>query len=141
VTATATGAVPAGTSDVYLGAGLPGFPGARHFHLSPCPGAGSPFALLSCLDVGGLDFVVVPAELFFPGYHPEIDPATAERIGLGDPADARVYVIVTPGASPGDATANLLGPLVVNHRNQLAAQVVTERVSGDVHVPLVKRSR
>ena len=37
-----------------------------------------------------------------------------------------VYVIVTLGPTPVDATVNLLGPLVVNRRNRLAAQVVLD---------------
>jgi len=113
-------------TELYLDAGLPGFPGAHRFRLSRWGDTSGPFALLECLDAEELAFVVVRPEPFFPSYMPEIDRATADRLGLVRAEDALVFVIVTLGPTPVDATVNLLGPLVINRRNRLAAQVVLD---------------
>jgi flagellar assembly factor FliW len=127
-------------TEVYLDAGLPGFPGAHRFRISRWGDSAGPFALLECLDAEGLAFVIVRPEPFFGDYMPEIDRSTADRLGLVRAEDALVFVIVTLGATPLDATVNLLGPLIVNRRNRLAAQVVLEGEGSRVRTPLVSRS-
>jgi flagellar assembly factor FliW len=127
-------------SELYLDAGLPGFPGAHRFRLQPWGDPDGPFSLLVCLDADELAFVVVRPEPFFPEYTPQIARPIADRLGLVRAADAVVYVIVTLGPTPLDATVNLLGPLVVNRRNQLAAQVVLDGDSSDVRTPLMGAS-
>jgi flagellar assembly factor FliW len=128
-------------AELYLDAGLPGFPGAHRFRLSAWGGKPGPFWLLECLDCRDLAFVVVRPELFFPGYAPEIDRPTADRLGLAGMDDAVVFVIVTLGRTPHDATVNLLGPLVVNSRSWLAAQVVLDGDGSMVRTPLAARPR
>ena len=48
-------------------------------------------------------------------------------------------MIVTVGSTPHEATANLLGPIVVNRRNLEAAQVVLRGTEWDVSTPLLAR--
>ena len=48
-------------SDLYLDAGLPGFPGAHRFRLSPWGDTDGPFSLLVCLDAQELAFVIASA--------------------------------------------------------------------------------
>lgn len=104
--------------------GLPGFPEAHEFTTSTWGGEGSPFVLLTCAEPGPLQFVAVPPGIFFPTYQPEIDPQTWDALELADGEAPEVLVIVTLGATPEEATANLLGPLVVNARRGIAAQAV-----------------
>jgi flagellar assembly factor FliW len=125
-------------AELYIDAGLPGFPCAHRFRLGTWGGTPGPFKLLECLDLPGVAFVVVRPELFFPGYTPAIDGETCARLGLPDPADAMVFVIVTLGRTPYDATVNLLGPLVVNWRSRVAAQVVLDGDSSMVRTPLAR---
>ena len=139
MTATMTDPTVLERAELYLDAGLPGFPGAHRFRLGTWGDAAGPFWLLECLDTPDLAFVVVRPELFFPGYAPEIDRPTADRLGLAGADDAVVFVIVTLGPTPYDATCNLLGPLVVNARSRLAAQVVLEGDGGMVRTPLACR--
>jgi flagellar assembly factor FliW len=129
------------SSGVYIGAGLPGFPAAHRFRLMPWGDEPGPFSLLVSLDEEGLAFVVSPPEVFFPDYVPTIDRSAAHRLGISSPADIAVYVIVTPGPTPREATANLLGPLVVNRRTRLAAQVVFESTRWEMRTPLVSTCR
>ncbi len=76
-------------------------------------------------------------DVFFPDYEVEIDDATAQQIELSDPADALVLVIVSLGERAQDATANLLGPIVVNIRNNSGVQAVLSETSHGTRVPLM----
>ncbi len=114
---------------------MPGFPGARRFALVDLAPGGALSALRS-LDDPELRFLVVPPALYFPDYAPEIDDETAQRLQLTTAEDALVLLVVTPGETPADATANLLAPVVVNHRTQRAAQVVLTDSSLALRAPL-----
>ncbi len=125
-------------SELYLDAGLPGFPSVHRVRLAPWGQTSGPFLLLTCLDLDDLAFVVVPPHLFFPDYQPEISRDVADRLGLRSETEAAVLVIVTLGASAADATVNLLGPLVVNAGNGRAAQVVLDSARYGVRTPLCR---
>lgn len=127
---------PGATSELYFDAGLPGFPDVHRFRLVSWGERPNPFSLLQCVDRGDLAFVVVPPEVFFPDYAPAITGDAAARLGLRDAADAIVLVIVTLGTSPAEATANLLGPVVVNRTNGRSAQLVLDSSSYGVQTPL-----
>jgi flagellar assembly factor FliW len=105
--------------------GLAGFPDTERFALVEVEG-GSPLFRLCSLDVPGLEFVVAPPAVFFPDYAPEVDDTSATRLGLDDPDDALLLVILTLGARASEATANLLAPIVVDRRDGRAAQVVLQ---------------
>ena len=117
-------------------AGLPGFPAANRFALVRWGGDASPFALLQSLDDEALAFVVVPPEVFFPTYTPEIDDSTIERLGVTRAEDVLLLVIITLGQTPADATANLLGPIVVNTVTSQAAQAVLQGQPWTSRTPL-----
>lgn len=117
---------------------IPGFPGATEFAVEPWGGPGSPFSVLRCTQVDDLEFVVVSPHAFFPDYAPVIDDATVEAIGLTKPEDAMVLVILTLGARPQDATANLLGPIVVNIHTGQAAQAILNDRDLTTREPLVR---
>jgi flagellar assembly factor FliW len=103
--------------------GLPGFPSVRQFQLEPWAGDDTPFSVLRCLDQP-LEFLVVDPEIFFPDYDAVIDSDTAATLELESAAEGRVLVIVTVSERAQDATANLLGPIVVNPRVGKAVQAV-----------------
>ena len=118
-------------------AGLPGFPEAHHFELQRWGSDDSPFSILRSLDVDGLEFVVVPPGVFFPDYEPEIDDATVVRLGISSPSDVILLVMLTLGDRPADATANLLGPIVVNRNTHRAAQAVLASSGYELRTPLI----
>jgi flagellar assembly factor FliW len=119
--------------------GLPGFPEARTFELLHTDLAQEPFSILRCIEDEALEFVVVPPYLFFPDYAPEIDDATASRVELTDPKDALLLVILTVGEDITDITANLLGPIVVNSSNNMAAQAVLTSQGFELRTPLFSK--
>ena len=121
---------------LHFAAGIPGFPDARQFALVWWGDDDGPFSILTSLDQSGLEFLVVPPHTFFPDYAPEVDDDTAERLGLDTAEDAILMVIVTVGEEPGDATANLLAPIVVNRHNREAAQIVVTEGEQPLRAPL-----
>lgn len=121
---TAPLATPTDVGELRFDDGLPGFPAARRFTLARWGDHTSPFSVLQSLDDEALRFVVVPPEVFFPDYAPVLGDDDVARLGLTDAADAIVVVVVSLGERPQDATANLLGPVVINRHTLVAAQVV-----------------
>jgi flagellar assembly factor FliW len=115
---------------------LPGFPEHRRFALARLDDAGVLCALRS-LDDPELRFLVVPPGAFFSDYAPEIDDQTAAALAIDSAEDVLALVMVNPGDSPSTATANLLAPVLVNHRTRRAFQVVLDDPSLPLRAPLV----
>jgi flagellar assembly factor FliW len=125
---------------LHFAAGIPAFPNARRFRLDPWGGDDGAFSLMQSLDDPDLAFVVTRPGLFFPDFAIDVDDDVAERLGLADPDEAAVLVIVTVRERAADATANLLGPIVVNRLTNEAMQVVLHNSSYDVRTPLASGS-
>lgn len=71
---------------------------------------------------------------FFPDYEVRISDAEAERIGITDPAEADVLVIVRAAEALEDFSVNLLAPILVSR--QVGHQVINE-APAPVRVPLL----
>lgn len=112
---------------------LIGFPGSTRYVLRSLGEAYEPFAALSSMDEDGLGFIVVSPGALFPDYVVEIPDAEVALLGLTGSADAEVLTLVTRrlGAPP---TVNLMGPVVVNRRDQRAMQVVLQDLDYGVAV-------
>lgn len=117
--------------------GLPGFAGARTFTLVRWGGDDSPFSVLQSTEDESLRFVVVPPHTFFPDYAPVLSDDDVDRLGLHEADDAIVLVVVTLGRHAAEATANLLGPIVVNRHTLAAAQLVLSGQELPARRPLV----
>jgi flagellar assembly factor FliW len=103
---------------------LPGFPGHRDYVLVPAEDGGRLFWLQSVAP-DGPRFLAVPAAAYFPSYAPALPGAVCVELGLTDPAQARLFCIVTvPDGDVTAATANLRAPVVVNPATHRARQVV-----------------
>jgi len=139
-TATATETVETTLPEIRFAAGLPGFPDARRFALVQVDDAqDSPFFVLRSLEDADLEFVVVPPVVFFPDYAPELDDDTVDRLGITSAEDVLALVMVTLGANPAEATANLLAPLVINRHTLDAVQTVLVASGYDVRAPLIRQ--
>jgi flagellar assembly factor FliW len=114
---------------------MPGFPDRTRFALVRLDEDGVLCSLKSVEDPD-LRFLVVPPNVFFPDYTPELDDATVDALRIERAEDVLVLVVVNPGDKASTATANLLAPLVVNTVSRQATQVV---LSEDlpVRAPLV----
>jgi len=129
---------PVDVPELAFPAGLPGFEDLRRFALAHWGGPDSPYARLVSLERPDVAFLVAPPEAFFDDYDVEVRDDDAALLQLDDPADALVLVLITVGERVEEATANLLGPLVLNTRAQLGAQIVPPEAdpSRGARVPL-----
>ena len=104
---------------------MAGFPDRRRFALQRLDETGLVCDLRS-LDDPELRFVVVPPGPFFSDYAPEIDDTVAAELGIESEDDLLALLVVTLGPTPDSATANLLAPVLVNHRTRLAGQYLLD---------------
>ncbi len=104
---------------------MPGFPEATRFALVRLDESGVLSSLRS-VDDPSLRFLVVPPQVFFPDYAPEIDDATVSALGVDRAEDVLLLVVVNPGEAAGSATANLLAPVLVNVATLKGGQVVLD---------------
>ena len=90
-----------------------------------------------------LHFIVIEPGGIIPGYEPEIFDVDAEQLDLRNPAEAMILNIVTlRRQNPVEATANLIGPLVVNRRTRIGRQLVISNYSRySAHHPVVEKSQ
>ena len=119
-------------------AGIPGFPELQKFTLEKwTDDEDSPYMVLVAMDNPDIRFLVAAPEVFFPDYDVEISAADAQALELKDPSEAAMLVFITVPEKPNEATANLLGPIVVNTRTKQAAQIVLEESKYTTKKPLV----
>ncbi|WP_159719069.1 flagellar assembly protein FliW [Geminicoccus flavidas] len=117
-------------------AGLPGFPGCRHFQLERVPG--SSLLLLQSLDDAGPSFFVLP----LPGGDSLIRPmdrlAACRSVGL-PPCDTDFLAIVTARRSHAalELFANLRAPVVIDTRRRIGAQIVLADAAYPLRHPVV----
>ncbi|WP_422758716.1 flagellar assembly protein FliW [Paenarthrobacter sp. C1] len=103
--------------------GLLGFPDLTSLEFTPLPDT-DVYGVLADPDTG-LQFVLALAGAFFPDYEIDVPDASWQQLGLTDPKDAAVWVVVTQRGE-GSFTANLRGPVVVNPATSTAVQVVLD---------------
>jgi flagellar assembly factor FliW len=124
-----------GTRSLLFEEGLVGCPDWRRFEIDPNV-AGPAIHLLRCLDVEGVALYAADPFTIVPDYEFEIADPDAEALGLSDPKDALVLVVLTVHEDPPGVTANLLGPLVVNVTTGRARQLVLASSEYSVRQPV-----
>lgn len=116
--------------------GLPGFPGPRRFALVRWGAADGPYSVMVDLDDPTTRFLVAPPFVFFPEYEIDVDDAIAAKVHLERAEDALILVIITLGKTAEDATANLLGPVIVNVATLEGTQAVLADSGYSTRAPL-----
>lgn len=109
--------------ELTFASGLPGFVESTRFTLTPWGPMDGPSYVLRDVDDPAVCFVVVPPAPYFADYVVHLDEPTVSRLSLRDGREALALVIVSFD-DDGAATANLMGPVVVNVRTGQAAQTV-----------------
>jgi flagellar assembly factor FliW len=123
--------------ELHFRAGLPGFPGERRFALVRWGTTEGPYSVLVDLADTDTRFLVTPPGIFFPHYEVELDDQTVAQLNLQDADEVLILMIVTLGERPEDATANLLGPVVINTRTREGLQAVLPDNGWSTKVPLL----
>jgi flagellar assembly factor FliW len=114
---------------------IPGFPQERRFVLVSLDDTGLLYSLTS-VDRPELRFLVVPPAPFFPDYSVDVDTETCEDLDALDADELLVLLVINAGERPGDATANLMAPIVVAQRTRRAVQLVLGRTGLPVRAHL-----
>ena len=83
-----------------------------------------PFIWLQSLDKSSLAFLLVDPFLICSDYEADIDDASLAQIGIESPEDLVVMTIVTIPTDGSSITANFLGPIVINRKNNKCMQVI-----------------
>lgn len=106
--------------------GLPGFPGFDRYVLLEDEKT-APFCWLQSLDEPDLALVIMDPLVFMPDYKLGLEAFIKDRKWTGvKEEDLLVYVVVNISGEDEDKkiTANLMGPLVMNSKNNEVIQVV-----------------
>jgi len=103
--------------------GMFGFPG-RHRYIILEHKEGSPFRWFQCVDDPSLAFVIIDPEMFQPQYRAAVPKEHLLALGLQDPLQAAVFVVVNIASDHSMITANLEGPVVVNPEKMVGRQIV-----------------
>jgi flagellar assembly factor FliW len=127
---------PVAAPEIEFVAPIMGFDQHKRFSLIALDEDGDLFSL-RCLDDPDFRLVVMAPGRFFPGYTPEIDDDTVAALDLRDASEAAVLCVVNPGTDLASATANLLAPVVINHRSLRAAQTVLVGTDLSLKTPLM----
>jgi flagellar assembly factor FliW len=121
---------------IELVAPMPGFPDLSQFALVQLDEDGLLCAFTS-VEQPGLRFLVAPPTPFFPDYVPEVDEDAVRDLGIEQPDDILVLLVIKAGGSLADSTANLAAPLLVNPVTRRAQQVVLDDPALPLAAPLV----
>ena len=85
----------------------------------------APFKWLHCTEEVSLAFVIIDPALFNSHYQVIISPeARVEVEGIETDELSLVVILTIPSDDPSAMTANLRGPLLMNHRTRLCKQLV-----------------
>jgi flagellar assembly factor FliW len=83
-----------------------------------------------CSPADSVHFVVIEPGGIVPDYEPELFDEDARALDLRDPSEAMVLNIVTlQKQTPLEATANLIGPVIINRRLRIGRQLVISNYS------------
>ena len=109
--------------------GLFGFPEARKFALLPAEREG--FFWLQSQEFEALTFLLIDPFTFVEGYAVDLGPKDIGELMPEDASEIAVLAILTlPNKQGETATANLQGPLALNHRKRVGKQLALESSYG-----------
>ena len=83
-----------------------------------------PFFYLQSLNVSELAFILIDPFLFRADYSVDVNDESLGEIGISSPEEVLVFTIVTVPGDGGNATANLMGPVIINKTNRRGMQAV-----------------
>jgi len=103
--------------------GMPGFESFTRYGIIKIDEEG-PFRIMQCLEEAGVSFVLTNPFHFFPDYDIQLPETVQEELEIRSPKDVEVWTIVSIQNQVGDATVNLMAPLILNRNKQTGKQVI-----------------
>lgn len=96
-----------------------------------------PCRWLQSIQEPALAFLIVDPRIVDPAYQCDLSADDLAVLGLDGGQDADVWAIITVHPDPGQATANLLAPVVVNATNRIGRQVILGESGYSLRHPLI----
>ena len=125
----------------FVSKGILGFENLKKYFLVERPGC-SPFAWFQSAEDPQVAFPLIDPAYFFPDYRIEVDPRELGELKISDLKKVRIYVLVSiPPGNPERASADLMGPLLLNEENHTAKQVVLSKSPYSTRHFLLKNGR
>lgn len=113
---------------IYFEHGLPGFIDERKFVLLPLE-ENSPYYIMQSATTIELGFVVTDPFSFFKDYEFDLTSNEKEALKIGNESTIQVLTILSLRDLFTDTTANLQAPIVVNHSEMLAKQIILNKTN------------
>lgn len=105
--------------------GLPGFETIKKFVVLPLE-KNSPFAVLQSVEEPEIGFVIVLPFTFKSDYAFDLTEEDKEELSIESSDDLLTYAIVTLKEPFASSTLNLQAPILINHKQKLAKQLVLQ---------------
>ncbi len=109
---------------VYFPDGLLGFEQNKKFAI--IESEYEPFIYLQSIENKDLSFLMIDPFLICQNYEIDIDDEALKNIGATSPEDIIIMTIVTIPSDNSNITANFLGPVVINRKNNQCMQYVLQ---------------
>jgi len=121
--------------------GIPGFENLKKFFLVPVEEAPF-FTWLQSFEDPNVAFLLVDPFLFFEGYEVELTEDIRKELEIEDRKDIIIQAVTNiPKSGVENATANLVGPIIINVRKRLGRQVILQDVPYGVKHLLFPKKR
>lgn len=108
---------------LHMPGGILGFPDSNRYVILDHE-KDSPFRWMQSVEEPDVAFVVTDPLEFFSDYHVQVKREELSNLDLKEDDDLIIMVILSLRKAPGEMTANLQGPVIVNARNRKGRQVV-----------------
>ncbi|WP_391120322.1 flagellar assembly protein FliW [Psychrobacillus sp. L3] len=105
--------------------GIPGFEQITEFIILPLE-KDSPFAILQSIKQQEIGFVIALPFIFKQDYTFDLGEEDKEELQIQTPADLITYTIVTLKEPFNSSTLNLQAPIIINHKQMIAKQLVLQ---------------
>ncbi len=116
--------------------GIPGFPFVRSFAVLEFDDL-RPFRYLQSLEEPPIALLIVNPGLLRPEYSVQLAEGDLKDLEAADQQALSTYVVATIPAAPGDATMNLMAPILVNESKRLGKQVIMIDSGYSVQEPML----
>ncbi len=110
---------------IHFANGLPGFENIKEFVILPLE-KDSPFAILQSIEQYEIGFLVAFPFVFKSDYAFYLADEDSEELRLESPDDLITYTIVTLKEPFNSSTINLQAPVLINHKQKRAKQLVLQ---------------
>lgn len=103
--------------------GIPGFIEEKKFLILPFA-ENTPYFIFQSAQTPDLAFVIADPFAFFAEYEFELPDSILQQLQIRDKEDVAIFAILTLQEPFEKTTANLRGPLIINHKKQIGKQVI-----------------